>query len=128
MKKLIITAMCMFSVLMTGCASVIKGTQDTISVNSLEKGTVIYVDGVKRGIDDAMAQVDKGDTHTIKVTKEGCEDIIIQTGESFDATTLLGIFIDFGLITIPIDLISGAAWKTSPTLYTVTPMCPVNNG
>ncbi|WP_211828726.1 hypothetical protein [Kistimonas asteriae] len=117
----------MFSVLMTGCASVIKGTQDTISVNSLEKGTVIYVDGVKRGIDDAMAQVDKGDTHTIKVTKEGCEDLIIQTGESFDATTLLGIFIDFGLITIPIDLISGAAWKTSPTLYTVTPMCPVNN-
>ncbi len=108
---------------MTGCASTIKGTQDTITVNSLEKGTLIYVDGVKRGFDDAIAQVKRGDTHTIKVTKKGCEDLVVQTGESFDPTTLLGILIDFGIITIPVDLISGAAWKTEPTIYTVTPIC-----
>ncbi|WP_067521926.1 hypothetical protein [Endozoicomonas ascidiicola] len=123
MNKVVIASACILSVFLTGCASVIKGTQDTVTVNSLERGTTIYVDGVRRGIDDAVAQVGRGNPHTIKVTKEGCEDIIIETGESFDATTLLGFFVDFGLISIPIDLISGAAWKTSPTLYTVTPMC-----
>lgn len=68
----------------------------------------------------------KGNPHTIKVTKKGCQDII-QTGESFDATSLLGILIGFGIITIPIDLISGAAWQTNPTIYTVTPICKANN-
>ncbi len=113
------------SALITGCASTIKGTQDTITVNSLEKDTLIYIDGVKRGYDDAIAQVKRGETHTIKVTKAGCEDLVIHTGESFDPTTLLGILIDFGVITIPIDLISGAAWKTEPTIYTVTPVCQI---
>ncbi|MRI34844.1 hypothetical protein EOPP23_17850 [Endozoicomonas sp. OPT23] len=123
LKKYFITAALATSIFLTGCATTIKGTQDTVTINSLEKGTLIYVDGVKRGYDDAIAQVKRGKVHTIKVTKDGCEDLIIETGETFDSTSLLGIFIDFGLITIPVDMISGAAWKTSPTIYTVSPLC-----
>ena len=121
--KLAIPSLLLTSALLSGCASVIKGQQDTITVNSLEKGSAIFIDGVQRGVDDALAQVKKGNPHTIKATKEGCQAVIIQTGESFDATSLLGILIDFGIITIPIDLISGAAWQTEPTIYTVTPIC-----
>lgn len=108
---------------MSGCASIISGTSDTVTVNSLERDSKIYIDGVQRGLNDAMAEVKRGNPHTVKVSKAGCQDVIIQTAESFDATSLLGILIDFGIITIPIDLISGAAWKTSPTFYTVTPIC-----
>lgn len=124
MKKNVLLT-CVVSVgLLSGCASVIRGTSDTVTVNSLEKGTTIYVNGAPRGLDVAQVQVKRGNPHQIRVEKEGCQPISETTTEKFDATSLLGIFLDFGLITIPIDLISGAAWKVEPNTYTVTPICP----
>lgn len=108
---------------MTGCATVMKGSHDTVTVNSLEKGTTIYIDGAPRGLDIAQAQVKRGKTSEIRAAKEGCKDVSVSTTESFDAVVLLGILIDYGIITIPTDLISGNAWKVSPTAYTVTPIC-----
>jgi len=108
---------------LTGCASVIKGSSDTVTVNSLEKGTTIYVNGAARGVDTASVSVKKGKPHTLRVEKEGCQPVTGETTESFDPTSLLGILIDFGLISIPIDLMSGAAWKVEPTTYTLTPIC-----
>jgi len=108
---------------LSACATIIRGGHDTLTVNSLEKGSVIYVDGVPRGKEHAQLEVERGNTHTILVKKEGCQDVTAQTGESFDAVSLLGVFIDFGIISIPVDLISGSAWKTKPKTYTVTPIC-----
>ncbi|ONF42527.1 hypothetical protein BTO32_15050 [Marinobacter lutaoensis] len=113
--------------LLSGCSTVIKGTSESITVNSLEDGTTIYVNGAARGKDSAFVNLEKGKVHTITARKEGCEPATTQTGESFDPTTLLGILIDWGLITIPVDLISGAAWEITPTTYTVTPICPGSN-
>ncbi len=126
-KKLSIASLLISTILTTGCSTVIKGTTDKITVNSLEPGTVIYVDGVKRGIDDALVEVERGDKHVIKVEKPGCEPLIVETNEKFDATSLLGIFLDFGIISIPVDLATGAAWKQSPSMYTVTPNCNITN-
>ena len=106
-----------------GCASVISGTEDRISVNSLEDGTIIKVDGQPRGKDSAEVHVRRGKPHVIIASKPGCKDTAITTGRDFDYRSLLGILIDFGLITIPIDFISGAVWKTEPSSYTVTPNC-----
>lgn len=110
---------------LSGCASIIKGNSEKITVNSLEQDTVIWVDGAPRGKDAVSVDIKKGNPVTIKASKQGCQDVSVQTTESFDATSLLGILIDFGIITIPIDLISGAAWKPSPTTYTVSPICSV---
>lgn len=122
MRTLVYAAVAL-SLGLTGCASVIKGSSDTLTVNSLEKGTTIYVNGAARGVDTAAVSVKKGKPHTIRVEKEGCQPVTAETTESFDPTSLLGILIDFGLITIPIDLMSGAAWKVEPTTYTLTPIC-----
>jgi hypothetical protein len=108
--------------LLGGCAAMINGTYDTITINSLEPGTKIFVDGVPRGLDTATLQVRRGDPHVIRAEKPGCDPLVMETGEAFDSLSLLGVFIDFGLFSIPIDLISGAAWKTQPLMYTVTPM------
>ena len=111
--------------LSTGCASIMRGTSDTITITSLEEGTVIYVDDIPRGKNQAMAEVSRGEEHTIKATKEGCQTMVLQTGKKFDMTSLLGILIDWEIITIPVDLVSGAAWKTHPKIYTLTPICDV---
>lgn len=111
------------AVLVSGCASMFHGTSDTITVTSLEKESVIYVDGAARGKDSAVAQVKRGAKHSIRVSKAGCQDALAETADSFDAISLLGIFIDLGIITIPVDMGIGGAWKTDPTIYTVTPIC-----
>lgn len=110
----------------TGCATTIKGTSEEVTINSLEPDTTLFVNGAARGVDSAFVSVKKGSPHTITAKKEGCQPVTQMTGEQFDATSLLGIFIDWGIITIPIDLISGAAWKVEPTSYTVSPICDNN--
>jgi len=123
MKKLTLVIIAIICIFFTGCAGIINGRHDTITVHSIDDGVSIYVDGVKLGYNEVITKVKKGDTHIIKVTKKGCKTRMIQTGRDFDFTTLLGILIDWGIISIPIDLISGAAWKTSPTIYTLNPIC-----
>lgn len=125
MKKVFLPALILAVASLSGCASIIKGNSEKITVNSLEQDTVIWVDGAPRGKDAVSVDIKKGNPVTIKASKQGCQDVSVQTTESFDATSLLGILIDFGIITIPIDLISGAAWKPSPTTYTVSPICSV---
>lgn len=109
---------------LSGCASIIKGSNDTIAVNSLEQDAVIYVDGAPRGKGNISVDVKRGKPHELLVKKDGCQDITIQTTERFDPVTLLGILIDWGIVSIPIDLISGSAWKQDPATYTITPLCP----
>jgi uncharacterized protein YceK len=79
------------AILLSGCSTVIKGTSETITVNSLEKGTIISVDGAPRGLDSATVSLKKGRPHALKAEKPGCGSVTSETTESFDATSLLGI-------------------------------------
>jgi hypothetical protein len=110
--------------LSSGCAGILHGTTDKISINSMEEDTVIYVDGIPRGKDYASGHIERGDDHTIRVSKAGCQDVTMETTSSFDPATLLGIFLDYGIISMPVDFISGAAWKTDQESVTLTPICP----
>jgi hypothetical protein len=109
--------------LSTGCSSIIHGSHDTVTVNSLEKGTTIYVDNIPRGTDIVQVDMERGESHTVRASKDGCMDTVAPVTDKFDPTTLLGIFIDLGIISLPVDFISGSAWKIAPKSYTVTPIC-----
>lgn len=121
MKKLLTIAA--MGVALTGCASAIHGTSDNIFINSLEKGTTIYVDGSPRGKDNAMVDVKRGKIHQIRATKKDCKDAMVETSKKFDPASLLGIAIDFGIVTIPMDFLIGGAMEVTPKTYTVTPIC-----
>ena len=112
----------------TGCSSIIHGGHDKVTVNSLEKGATIYVDNIPRGTDIIQVDMERGEEHTIRVSKEGCTDMMAPVTDKFDPTTLLGIFIDLGIVSFPVDFISGSAWKISPRTYTVTPICKAKRG
>ncbi|MFN0007031.1 MAG: PEGA domain-containing protein [Planctomycetota bacterium] len=112
----------LFALLGSSCASIFSGGRDTITINSLEPGTRVFVDGALRGEDCVSVDVKRGKKHVIRVEKKGCQTVTEETGESLDGCMFLGILIDWGIISIPVDLISGSAWKTEPTEYTVTPL------
>jgi hypothetical protein len=122
LRSLLVASILAFVPFFGSCASIISGSHDTISVTSTEKGTAIYVDGVLRGTDSVQAEVKRGSRHTIRGEKEGCQTVTFETSESWDATSLLGVLIDFGIVTVPLDFLIVGCWKTSPTLYTVSPV------
>ena len=110
---------------LTGCAAMFHGSSDQITIQSADPDSKIYMDNVLIGKGTAMASVKRNTTHSIIAKKQGCADNLVQTENSFDAVSLLGFFIDFGVISmLVIDwAATGAMWKTDPLVYHVTPIC-----
>lgn len=109
-----------------GCALMFHGKSDQIRIQSQSSDAGLYLDGVEIGKGTATATVQRGQKYSLTAKKNGCSDsALIQTGSKFDEVSLLGLLIDWGLISILlVDNLSGALWKTEPTVYTVSPICP----
>jgi hypothetical protein len=102
-----------------------NGSKDTITVRSNEENVKIYLNESYLGKNSAVTVINKKDDYVIRVSKKGCDDKTIPITRSFDGTTLLGIFIDFGLITIlVIDGVATRAWhKADQTAFVIDPEC-----
>jgi hypothetical protein len=109
-----------------GCALMLHGETDQIQIQSQSSDAELYLDGAQIGKGTATPTVRRGQKYIITAKKNGCSDSApIQTGSKFDEVSLLGILIDFGLISILlVDNLSGALWKTEPAVYSVSPICP----
>jgi hypothetical protein len=109
-----------------GCAWMFHGTSDEIHIQSLDPKAELYVNDQPVGIGYATTTVERDKTATIEARAPGCETRTEQTGSKFDGISLLGLLIDLGIISIlVVDMgATGAAWKTYPLTYTVTPICP----
>jgi hypothetical protein len=124
MKATAAIVVIVLSLQVTGCAYMFHGSTDNITIQSADKDAQIYLNGVLIGKGSAMATVDRGTQATITAKKAGCSDNLVQTGERFDAVSLLGILLDLGIISIlVVDNVTGAMWKTVPTVYNVNPVC-----
>ena len=110
---------------LTGCAAMFHGTNDQVTVTSGDPDAKLYMDATYLGKGSGTAIVKRNTVHTVFARKQGCADGIAQTQTSFDAVSLLGILIDWGLISmLVVDwAATGAMWKTDPLLYHVTPNC-----
>jgi hypothetical protein len=104
-----------------------SGTSEKFKLRSDVPGTKFFLDHEELGTDSATAKVSKKklkDTRFI-AKKAGCKDAIVDVETKFDSTTLLGLFIDFGLISILIiDWgINGAVNEAERTNYVLNPVC-----
>lgn len=126
MKTRILTAVLVLST-MSGCAGIVSGGADKVTISTGNaKGAEIFLDGEYLGNERVTTNINRGDTYEIMVTKEHCETAYEQTGERIDEIIFLNLFIDFGIISMPIDFLSGNAWKPDSKRYIVTPYCPSN--
>lgn len=108
---------------LSGCAGIINGTSDNITVRSANPDATLYVDGMKMGKDTVMFNQKRGKKTIIEAKAPECSTGTVHTDWRFDGTSLLGIFIDFGIFTIPIDFATGGAMAAEQTIYTVNPIC-----
>ena len=114
--------------LFSGYAPMCHGSDQQISIRNNQSDIELYVNEMLVGKGNAITSFKKKEDYIITAKKDGCNAVSIPTQKSFDAITLLGIFIDFGII--PILVIDGAAtgvWnKFDQTSYIIDPQRPLN--
>jgi hypothetical protein len=111
------------------CASMFHGTKDTIYLRSDEPDTHYYCNDRDLGKGStAFVTIRKADlsSSTLRAEKPGCTTKTTKIDTKFDATCLLGILIDWGIVSILIvDWGStGAVKRAAQTEYVLTPDCP----
>jgi len=116
-----------FQFLVSGCASIINGTAETIHIRSYEQGTKLFLNQNEIGTDAAKVTIPKKDLkHSILYAKkDGCQDQFTRIETRFDSISLLGLLIDFGLISVlVVDWgFTGAVYKADKANYILTPKC-----
>lgn len=110
---------------LSGCAAMFNGASEQAFIRSNDSDAKIYVNEAYVGKGNAVAVLKKKENYTIRVEKEGCSSTTYPVSKSFDATTLLGILIDFGVVTILlVDGLATGAWQNfDQTSFIVDPNC-----
>jgi hypothetical protein len=113
------------SMSLQGCAAMFHGTTQQVAIRSNVPGTDLFVNEAYVGRDNGVTTFHKDKDYTITARKAGCTDTSAPASKSFDAVTLLGIFIDLGIITILlIDGVATGAWQQfDQTSYVIDPHC-----
>ncbi|MFD2178081.1 PEGA domain-containing protein [Veronia pacifica] len=124
MKKIVIFLLSIF--LLNGCAAMFNGTTQQVAIRSHNPKAKIYVNDMYLGQGDVVTSFKKKNAYTIRVEQEGCNAITIPVSKSFDPTTLLGTFIDLGIVSIfVVDGIGTGAWQQfDQTSYVLDAKCP----
>lgn len=118
----------LLTLLSTGCAAMFSGTSEQIHVRSEEPQTRFFLNERELGNgSSAVTTVSKNqlDRAVLRATKEGCEERSTPIATSFDGVSLLGVFVDFGIVSIVVVdwLATGAVTKASQTDFVLTPNC-----
>lgn len=120
-----ITSAAVFTTSMSGCAAMFHGTTQQVAIRSNVPGTELFVNEAYVGKDNGVTTFQKKSNYTITARKAGCTDTSVPAPKSFDAITLLGVLIDFGIVSVL--LIDGAAtgaWQQfDQTSYVLDPRC-----
>ena len=113
------------SIMLFGCASMFHGTTQQINIRSNDDDVKFYVNEAYVGKGSGVFTVKKSKEYTITAKKDGCDAVTIPLSKSFDATTLLGIFIDLGIISIlVVDGAANGAWQQfDQTSFVIDPKC-----
>ena len=121
-----IISVCLLStVFLSGCASLFNGSQQDVSIKT-HKEAEIFINGRYAGTGYTVKQLARDQQHEIKVVNNGCEESIL-TQPRFNKISLMGFLMDLGLMSIPTDFMTGAAWNIHPNKIQLDASCTNEN-
>jgi uncharacterized protein YceK len=114
-KYLLLWVMILFavSVLSTGCCTVIKKAEQTVTFDSVPDGAQVLIDGRPMGTTPLSVSLKKNAYDTVMIKKSGYVTQTKPLEKKYDGFALLNIFWDFSTT----DLITGAAYEYQPNQY-----------
>lgn len=112
----------------SSCASILKGTDETIYVRSEVPDTKLYLNNELLGTGIGQTTIEKKRLKSAKLiaVKDGCRTAIADIETRLDSTTLLGLFLDMGIVSILIvDWgLYGSVSEAKKLSYVLNPKCP----
>lgn len=100
---------------LTGCATMIRGTEQDISINTVPTGANVQLSNGESCLSPCNLVVPRKNTVQITITKEGCHTVTTAMTPSLaGAGAVLGGLIDYG---------TGAVYDLQPNPLTVTLNC-----
>ena len=106
---------------LSGCASLFSGTQQEVRVKT-HADAEIFINGRYAGTGYTVKKLDRDASHEIKVVHAQCEQSL-NTQPRFNKISLLGLMMDLGIMSIPTDFFTGAAWNIYPNKLNMIPKC-----
>lgn len=115
MRKLKLPVALLILLTSTGCASIISGTNQTVSFQSEPEGAEVIIDGQSFGRTPLSVSLAKNKYTTITFKKDGYKSQMIPLGKQFDGIAILNVFWDLSTT----DLLTGAIYQYQPGSYYV---------
>lgn len=103
---------------LTGCATILSGTSQTVEVRSAPHGARVVVDGRDVGTTPLKADLKRGVPHTVQVSKDGYLDETVVTTTRGNGVIALNMILGGGVGAV-IDVASGAATHVTPDAVAV---------
>lgn len=98
---------------LSGCATVIKGSDQALTFNSEPDGAQVIVDGRLIGVTPLTAKVKKNSADTVMIKKDGYKTQTMPLDKKYDGVALLSVFWDLSTT----DIATGAAFEYVPNSY-----------
>lgn len=100
---------------LTGCATIVQGTDQRINVNSSPAGATVTVRGQQLGITPTTLNLKRGKDYEVLIALDGYEPITVYLEKEFDfAPAALGNIFSWGILGLVVDISNGAAYELSP--------------
>jgi hypothetical protein len=96
-----------------GCATIIRGKQSRVSIESLPSGATVVVDGQPLGKTPVEVTMTRDEVHHVKFTLNGHEDLLIQTDGAISGGYVT-VDILFGAVWLLVDAVTGAWYEPGP--------------
>lgn len=103
----------------SGCASIVSGTDQTVTFNSEPDGATVTVSGLVVGKTPVSVPLDKGQKQSLTFEKDGYKTYTTQLSTSLNGW-FWGNILFVGLLGSTTDGVSGAMHEFSPDQYFVT--------
>jgi uncharacterized protein YceK len=107
-------AACGITVLsMSGCATIIHGTQQDVGISSTPTGATVTIDNTEKGVTPVVAKLKRKENHTVKIQLAGYQPFETTLTHSVSGWVWGNVAIG-GLIGLAVDAISGGIYKLTP--------------
>ncbi len=113
-KNVIISLLIVFSFLiLSGCATILKGTKQEITFESSPSGAKVFLDGNLIGTTPFTVKLKKNKYKSFRVELKGYQTIQRKMAKKYDLVSLLDVFWDLSTT----DLLTGAAFEYAENSY-----------
>jgi len=107
-------AACGITVLsVSGCATIIHGTQQDVGISRTPRGATITIDNIDKGATPVVAKLKRKENHTVKIQLAGYQPFETTLTHSVSGWVWGNIAIG-GLIGLAVDAVSGGIYKLTP--------------